>query len=88
MLCASDGNAQTGVDTALSLLRSSVHRFEMAAATLASRYAGNEALAKDIAKFVEGCRAMCMGRHPSLVSERYGLEKSKRDASGAVVVVL
>lgn len=88
VLCAKDGKAQTGVDTALSFLRSSKDRFEIAAATLASRYAGNETLARDIHKFVEGCRCLCMGRHHSLASKRYGLEKCKRDTSGAIVVVL
>ena len=63
VLCASDGNAQTGIDIALSLLQSSVDRFEIAAATLASRYAGNEALTIDIGKFVEGCRSICMGSY-------------------------
>lgn len=63
VLCASDRNAQTGVDNALALLRSSVDRFEAAAVRVTSHYAGNEALSRDIDKFAQGCRCICMGSY-------------------------
>ncbi len=63
VLCASDGNAQTGVDTAVEHLRSSVKRFEVAAAKLAASYTDERTLAENIGKFVQGCRCVCMGSY-------------------------
>lgn len=63
VLCASDGKAQTGIDTAMELLRSSVDRFETAATKLASRYAAQESLSKDITRFVQGCKYICTGSY-------------------------
>jgi hypothetical protein len=63
VLCASDGDAQTGIDAAVEFLRSALERFETAAARLTLRYAADGGLAKDIDKFVRGCRWICMGSY-------------------------
>ncbi len=63
VLCALNESAQTGVDAAVELLRSSVECFDIAATKLASHYAGHEALAEDIDRFVQGRRCMCMGSY-------------------------
>jgi hypothetical protein len=63
VLSALDGNAQTGMGTAVELLQYHVERFEIAAAKLASSFAGDEDLLKDIGKFVQGCRCLCTGSY-------------------------
>ena len=63
VLCTSDGTVQTGIDISVELLRSAIERFEIAAAKLAFNCAGDEALARDIGTFVQGCRYVCMGSY-------------------------